>query len=89
MAGDEVVAGGSKPWTAAFQVPDAMQQTTVEEVAHGACDLFGKGAFKTGPEVLPPRAGQQEGEAFGRGSFGERLAEGCEVALEAAEIDGL
>jgi hypothetical protein len=48
--------------------------------------LFRKGPFKTGPEVLPPLARQQKGEAFRRGSVSQQLAKGCEVVLEAAEV---
>ena len=74
-AGDEVVAAGGQAQAAAFQVPDAFQQVTVEDLAHAARDLFSKGPFKTGPEVLPPLAVQEKGEAFRRGSFLQRLAE--------------
>ena len=68
-AGDEVVAGGGQTQAAAFQAPDAFQQVAVEDLVHAALDLFSEGPLKTGPEVLPPLAVQEKGEAFRRGSF--------------------
>ena len=74
-AGDEVVTGGGQAQAAALQLSDALQQATVEDLAHAAGDLFSKGPFKAGPEVLAPLTIQEKGETLWRGIRFQRLAE--------------
>jgi hypothetical protein len=58
----------------------------VEDLVDTARDLFGKGSFKAGPEVLLSLAVQEEGEASCGGGFSQYVTEGGEVALEAGEV---
>jgi hypothetical protein len=48
----------------------------VKDLMNAARDLSSKSPFKAGPEVLAPLAVQEKGEAFRRGSFLQRIAEG-------------
>ena len=74
--GDEVVTGRGQAQAAAFQLADALQQTTVEELLSAPGDLGSEGPFKTGAEVLPSLAVQKKGEALRGGGLFQQVAEG-------------